>query len=131
MLLLKSILREAGISRYEGSNYAKPGHSSRHNRVYWNGSGWWAFGQGATSAPWGKRFARPRTSFAYKDWVEHQEIKGLHPSLRSKNAKSIDLDEQIMVGLRRREGVNLYAIAKGWGWSQKQCETNLNSLKSH
>ena len=29
-------------------------HQSRHNRVYWSGLGWWGFGQGSTSSPWGK-----------------------------------------------------------------------------
>ena len=37
-------LAAAGLSRYEISNHARPGHASRHNRVYWSGAGWWGFG---------------------------------------------------------------------------------------
>jgi oxygen-independent coproporphyrinogen-3 oxidase len=65
-------LRRAGYSRYEISNFARPGHASRHNRVYWSGAGWWAFGLGATSAPWGERIARPRTREAYGSWLKVQ-----------------------------------------------------------
>ena len=48
------ILKNSGYSRYEISNYCLPRHQSRHNRVYWSGLGWWSFGQGSTSSPWGK-----------------------------------------------------------------------------
>ena len=69
-------LSEAGYCRYEISNFSRPGHASRHNRVYWSGVGWWAFGLGATSAPWGERFARPRTREAYAEWLNRQELDG-------------------------------------------------------
>ncbi|MFS6825971.1 radical SAM family heme chaperone HemW [Cyanobium sp. ATX-6F1] len=62
-------LRAAGYGHYEISNYALPGHASRHNRVYWSGAGWWGFGLGATSAPYGRRLARPRTRAAYAAWL--------------------------------------------------------------
>ncbi|MFM7269676.1 MAG: radical SAM family heme chaperone HemW [Cyanobium sp.] len=62
----------AGYGHYEVSNYALPGHASRHNRVYWSGAGWWGFGLGATSAPWGVRQARPRTREAYAAWLEER-----------------------------------------------------------
>jgi oxygen-independent coproporphyrinogen-3 oxidase len=63
-------LTAAGYGHYEISNYARPGHASRHNRVYWSGAGWWGFGLGATSAPFGRRLARPRTRAAYARWLE-------------------------------------------------------------
>ena len=126
--LTSSTLERAGFARYEISNFALPGHTSRHNRVYWSGAGWWAFGMGATSCPWGKRLARPRTREKYKKWIDHQEIDGLDASLVSKNVRPIDLDEQLIVGLRRREGVDLEALGKTWGWDQKECSIYLDSL---
>ncbi|WP_320664028.1 radical SAM family heme chaperone HemW [Prochlorococcus sp. MIT 1223] len=126
--LTKSLLSEVGYSRYEISNYALPGHASRHNRVYWSGAGWWGFGMGATSAPWGARFSRPRTRDGYEKWLESQEKKGLEPSLEMPNARPIDLDEQLMVGLRRREGVNLFEIGRNWGWSTDKCGEYLDAL---
>ena len=128
--LTTSILNEAGFSRYEISNYALPGHTSRHNRVYWSGSGWWGFGMGATSAPWGTRLARPRTRKDYKKWVESQEINGLDSSLMVENFQPIPLDDQLIVGLRRREGVDLESVGLDWGWDENQCKKYMNFLIS-
>lgn len=40
-------LSEAGLTWYEISNWAKPGHASRHNLGYWRGEPWEAAGPGA------------------------------------------------------------------------------------
>lgn len=85
-------LRSAGYGRYEISNYALPGHASRHNRVYWSGAGWWGFGLGATSAPYGQRLARPRTREAYAAWLQ--------TGAASTAAGQPPFDEWLMVGLR-------------------------------
>ncbi len=123
-------LREAGFARYEISNYALPGHASRHNRSYWSGSGWWGFGMGATSAPWGERLSRPRTRDKYKSWLVNQELHGIDSSLLAQNSKIISLDDQIIVGLRRREGINLEYMGKTWGWDALQCQKHINSLET-
>jgi oxygen-independent coproporphyrinogen-3 oxidase len=96
-------LTASGYGHYEISNYAAPGHASRHNRVYWSGAGWWGFGMGATSAPAGRRLARPRTRAGYADWL----VQGPQRTSTDSAALGIPLDERLMVGLRRREGVNL------------------------
>jgi oxygen-independent coproporphyrinogen-3 oxidase len=104
------MLRQAGYGRYEISNYALPGHASRHNRVYWSGCGWWGFGMGATSAPRGRRLARPRTRAQYAAWVgagARDEVLEGEETPRNDRAQSPPLDELLMVGLRRREGVDL------------------------
>ncbi len=129
MTFTSSTLSGFGFSRYEISNYAVPGHVSRHNRVYWSGSGWWGFGQGATSAPWGERFSRPRTRNGYRAWIESQEEEGLHKSLIAGCASRMPLDEKLMVGLRRREGVDLMHLFQQWGWSRDQSEEYFNSLE--
>ncbi len=104
-------LAEAGYGHYEISNYALPGHASRHNRVYWSGAGWWGFGMGATAAPWGVREARPRTREGYAAWLEQAE-PARPPSAASSSPPpeaGMPLDERWMVGFRRREGVRLQA----------------------
>ncbi len=125
-------LGAAGYGHYEISNHALPGHASRHNRVYWSGGGWWGFGMGATSAPWGVRVARPRTRAGYAEWVARQR-QGQHsgaahpsggaphdpadpgdravPQGEVQTARGMPFEERLLVGLRRREGVNLPAIA--------------------
>ena len=110
-------LAEAGLSRYEISNHAQPGHASRHNRVYWSGAGWWGFGMGATSAPAGERQARPRTREAYRLWLEQTAAAPVSAAGASgssdpapKRSAGMPLDDLLLVGLRRREGVDLQAL---------------------
>jgi oxygen-independent coproporphyrinogen-3 oxidase len=104
-------LAEAGYGHYEISNYALPGHASRHNRVYWSGAGWWGFGMGATAAPWGVREARPRTRDGYAAWLEQAEAARplSAASASSPPEAAMPMDERWMVGFRRREGVRLQA----------------------
>ena len=122
-------LKSKGFSRYEISSYSLPGHPSRHNRVYWSGSGWWGFGMGATSAPWGERFSRPKTIAGYKKWLDLQESQLLEKTLSVEKSKPMPLDELLMIGLRRREGVHFEELAKNVGWTQKECDKNLKLLE--
>ena len=122
-------LRRAGYSRYEISNFARPGHASRHNRVYWSGAGWWAFGLGATSAPWGERMARPRTREAYGSWLKDQR-QHLDSSLLEGTATSLPLDDRLLVGLRCHEGVDLWELARRCGWNQRRCSRDLPALEA-
>jgi len=139
MDLSHGLLRAAGYGRYEISNYALPGHASRHNRVYWSGAGWWGFGLGATAAPWGHRQARPRTREAYAIWLERQgaagtpaELAGGSPAGEAFSASDryqhgpaaaseaqdpggMPFDERLLVGLRRREGVAIAEVAASAG----------------
>ena len=122
------VLKYSGYSRYEISNYCLPGHQSRHNRVYWSGSGWWAFGQGSTSSPWGEKFTRPRVSKEYKEWVIRQCENNLDSSLTNKNFVYKEIDEKIMLGLRLREGIDIYALFREQNWENKKFERNFSKL---
>jgi oxygen-independent coproporphyrinogen-3 oxidase len=42
-------LSAAGLAQYEISNYARPGHESRHNQAYWSGADYLGFGPSAFS----------------------------------------------------------------------------------
>jgi len=117
-------LAAAGYGHYEVSNYALPGHASRHNRVYWSGAGWWGFGMGATAAPWGERQARPRTRQAYADWLATSAAGDDPPGswaaavlgagVSQPSSSGMPFDERLLVGLRRREGVNLETLAAAY-----------------
>ncbi|KGF85376.1 putative radical SAM family enzyme in heat shock protein cluster [Prochlorococcus marinus str. GP2] len=122
------ILKNSGYSRYEISNYCLPRHQSRHNRVYWSGLGWWGFGQGSTSSPWGEKLTRPRVSREYKEWVIRQYELNLDSSLINKDFVYKELDEKIMLGLRLKEGIDIYEVFKEQNWENKKCESNLNKL---
>ncbi|WP_269623327.1 radical SAM family heme chaperone HemW [Prochlorococcus marinus] len=131
-MLTSETLRKEGFSRYEISNYALPGHSSRHNRVYWSGAEWLGFGQGATSYFYRKRFSRPKTREGYKRWIEQLEKQGIKSFFEKSNeVEKINLDDLLIVGLRRREGVNIGELLSQWGWDKKQVNENLKSLKRY
>ncbi|MGB1416395.1 MAG: radical SAM family heme chaperone HemW [Synechococcus sp.] len=107
MALTQQQLAQAGLSRYEISNYARPGHASRHNRVYWSGAGWWGFGMGATSGAFGEREARPRTREDYRHWLLERDAA---PRTVPDQWPAMPLDDRLLVGLRCREGVSLDAL---------------------
>ncbi len=54
--LTGKLLEEAGYTRYEISNYAKPGFESRHNSSYWVGTEYLGMGLGASSLMSNARF---------------------------------------------------------------------------
>ncbi|TGG92623.1 MAG: radical SAM family heme chaperone HemW [Aphanocapsa feldmannii 277cV] len=101
LLATHRTLVAAGYGHYEISSFALPGHVARHNRVYWSGANWWGFGMGATSAIGAVRVARPRTRMAYRRWLEQPLPAPLPPQPLER------LEDLLIVGLRRREGVSL------------------------
>ena len=100
-------LEAAGLRRYEISSYALPGHACRHNRVYWGGGHWWGFGMGAASSVAGQRLTRPRTRAGYQAWL-HGPRHGGHPPASAKER----LEDLLITGLRRSEGVNCRQLAQ-------------------
>lgn len=55
-LRAEELLVAAGYTAYEVSNWARPGHESRHNLAYWLGHDWWGIGPGAHSHVGGVRW---------------------------------------------------------------------------
>ena len=79
--LIERDLANAGIFRYEVSNFAKPGFESQHNQLYWSDSPYWGLGIGSHSyiprgdstlnlESWGVRFWNPATIAAYRIELE-------------------------------------------------------------
>jgi oxygen-independent coproporphyrinogen-3 oxidase len=65
--LATEALEAAGYEQYELSNWARPGHQSRHNRTYWTDGEYLAIGAGAHGYHNGERYeniAHPRTYIA-------------------------------------------------------------------
>ena len=54
------LLHAAGYENYEISNWARPGHQSRHNLTYWRNLPYIGMGAGAYSSFDGKRFSDVR-----------------------------------------------------------------------
>ncbi len=63
-------LRQAGLEMYEISNFARPGHESRHNLVYWANDAYFGFGLGAARYQGGTRSVNTRDLAAYLSRIE-------------------------------------------------------------
>lgn len=63
------LLTGAGLANYEVSNWARPGHESRHNAIYWKQGDYRGFGCAAHSHDDGRRWWNVRTPDRYIDLV--------------------------------------------------------------
>lgn len=114
---------EAGLTRYEISNYARLGYACRHNRVYWRNEPYFGLGAGATGYLNGARRVNIRRPSAYieaalagKELAITQETERL--------TQEATMGETMMLGLRLAEGIALDDFAERFGvraethWSQ-------------
>lgn len=102
--LTREMLEEAGFSRYEISNYARPGRECRHNIGYWTGVEYLGLGLEASSYTHGFRYHNTRSLEEY-----------LNADLREAGAVSCDIEELsqkdrmeefMFLGLRMMQGVS-------------------------
>lgn len=82
-------LADAGIEQYEISNFARPGHESRHNLAYWANQSYYGIGVGAARYIGGTRSVNTRDLMAYLRRVESDEpaagpIETLAPEARAR-----------------------------------------------
>ncbi|KAF6248357.1 radical SAM enzyme [Scenedesmus sp. NREL 46B-D3] len=110
-------LTAAGYEHYEISNYAKPGHRSRHNQVYWKCQPYYAFGLGAASYTQGRRFSRPRGMHEYESWVQRfvQSGGGCPAAALPAESKEEQLLDLIMLSLRLSDGLALHSVQQEYG----------------
>lgn len=96
------LLGGAGLDRYEVSNWARPGHESRHNLVYWRGGDWLGIGAGAHGHWQGRRTWQVRSPQRWVELVEAgEELLGGAEVLTAEQRR----EERLLMGLRIREGV--------------------------
>ena len=110
------MLAAAGFTRYEISNWARPGHASRHNRVYWAGGDYLGLGA-AAHGHW--RAADERADAVARRWWNVRPTEryvrrveaGAEPvgggELLDRGARRA---ERLMLGLRTLEGVARHAV---------------------
>lgn len=96
------VLGEAGLRRYEVSNWCRPGHQCRYNLTVWAQGEYEAYGNGAHRHRNGVRSRNIRRVEAYIERVERGErpVAGAEPL----EGWERELD-RLFVGLRRTEGV--------------------------
>ncbi len=92
-------LRDAGLLRYEVSNFAREGHRSAHNETYWRAGRWMGLGPSAHGwRPDNARVANPAEWQAWRD--------GSAPSAEIPTPEAL-LRELLWSTLRHVEGIDL------------------------
>lgn len=96
-------LQNNGFEHYEVSNFSLPEFNSRHNLTYWNNEEYYGFGVSAHGYIDGIRYGNKETIEEYlTNPLKHKEEK-----LLSRQEK---LEEEIFLGLRKMEGINIQKI---------------------
>lgn len=100
-------LTGAGLVNYEVSNWAKPGHESRHNFIYWRQQNYRGFGCAAHSHLDGRRWWNVRTPDRYIDLVAAgRPVEASFEQLDADQRRS----EGQQLTLRTRDGVERSAF---------------------
>ncbi len=115
---IQRTLAQAGLDRYEISNYARTGFESQHNVNYWEGGDYLGVGAGAhshhrgPSDPLGERWHNERSPAVYMRRTEeagHAVAEHERPECRQAMA------EHLFTGLRMIGGVSVPAFRRRFG----------------
>ena len=100
--------RAAGLHRYEVSNFARAGHQSQHNRVYWTGLPYAGVGPGAHGfRPTGERTAETDD---VAGWLSGAALTEETPTAR------VAAVDRLWPALRLVEGLNLNLFGEATGY---------------
>lgn len=110
-LLVMDTLAQAGYEHYEISNFALPGHRSRHNSAYWQGVPYLGLGPSAHSFDGKTRRWNKSNNALYLEAIGRGEIPYESETLTEVQ----QLNEYIMTSLRTMEGLDLERVERRWG----------------
>jgi oxygen-independent coproporphyrinogen-3 oxidase len=98
------MIDESLFSRYEISNYAKPGFHSRHNTVYWKNQAYLGIGVAAAS-----RFGNIRRTngASLEEYISTDSQESPFYVTNEKINEKMEREETVFLGLRLTEGLNL------------------------
>jgi oxygen-independent coproporphyrinogen III oxidase len=107
-------LAAAGYEHYEISNWGLPGFRSRHNLKYWRREPYIGLGAGAHSFDGARRWWNVHDSAKYVACIEG----GISPrEMIEPVTQQQALDEELFLGLRQLEGIDLARVEKKYGVS--------------
>ena len=99
---LAELAAEAGFEHYEVSNYARPGHRSIHNQIYWRAEEYLGLGPGACGFLGEVRYGNVRPVERYGEMVR----AGIGPvDTHETLTPRQRMAERLILGLRLRDGV--------------------------
>jgi len=102
-------LSESGYVHYEISNWALPGMESRHNLKYWRREPYLGFGAGAHSFNGRERWANTHDPAAYVAAIAEGRLP---VEQREVISAAQALEEELFLGLRQLEGIDLSRIER-------------------
>jgi oxygen-independent coproporphyrinogen-3 oxidase len=110
-VLADETLRAAGYDWYEISNWARtPDARCRHNELYWTDSNWWGLGPGAHSHVSGVRWWNVKHPVRYTALVDAGRSPAAGREMLDEPAR---FTERVMLGVRRRAGLQLDELPRG------------------
>lgn len=99
------ILEKNNFTHYEISNFAKQGYESKHNLNYWDNNTYYGFG---TAAHGYENETRYFNSANLDEYINNP----LQHKSSQKLTKQEQLEEEIFLGFRKMEGINIEKINK-------------------
>lgn len=110
------LLAHAGFQQYELSNWAKPGHQSRHNRTYWTDGDYLALGAGAHGYLHGERYENIAHPKAYIQAVQARAHRTPRPALAriTTPPPATQLADWLALRLRLLEGFHPSEFQHRW-----------------
>ncbi len=119
-LLTDELAAAAGLHRYEVANLARPGHESRHNRLYWERRPYLALGPGAHASDGGLR--RWWNGARLDRYIAALDRGELPPGGMEVVDEATALAERAILGLRLSEGIDAAlashpALAPALAWA--------------
>ena len=118
--------QEAGLARYEISNFARPGAECRHNLGYWRNADWWGLGAGAHGHVQGRRWKNVSDPAAYARAVR---ATGAAEEWSETSDAPTRVFESLMMGLRLVAGVDLGEVERATGLDPRR--THAEVLHKH
>ncbi|WP_017771348.1 radical SAM family heme chaperone HemW [Streptococcus agalactiae] len=108
-----SEMERNGFEHYEISNFTKPGFESRHNLMYWDNVEYYGVGAGASGYLDGIRYCNRGPIQHYLKGVSEGNAR-LSEEVLSKNEM---MEEELFLGLRKKEGVSIGKFEQKFGTS--------------
>jgi oxygen-independent coproporphyrinogen-3 oxidase len=120
-----AFLSERGYHHYEISNWGRPGFESRHNLKYCRRAAYLGFGAGAHSFSGGQRWANAHDAAGY---VAAMEAGRLPAEQIEAVTRESALEEELFLGLRQLDGIDLGSIEREYGVSLAKRFEGLESV---
>ena len=108
------MLEHAGYEHYEVSNFALPGHASRHNWKYWTNAPYAGYGAGACSY---LGSTRTTNIMSVTKYIEALSAGRFPVASETREDPETEMRNAVIFGLRKREGIDLKEFKQLYGVS--------------